>query len=83
MTTLGRNIKALEVEGTFDDCQKLVKQAFTDKDLNAGTATDIGPFHQYRAVDSADVLLLQGVCATSRKTVAMLSFRFRAATLEI
>lgn len=35
MTTLGRNIKALEVEGTFDDCQKLVKQAFTDKDLNA------------------------------------------------
>src|SRR5690606_23345119 len=27
-TTLGRNIKALEVEGTFDDCQRLVKQAF-------------------------------------------------------
>lgn len=31
LTTLGRNITALEVAGTFDDCQKLVKQAFTDK----------------------------------------------------
>ncbi len=34
-TTLGRNITALEVEGTFDDCQALVKQAFADKELNA------------------------------------------------
>jgi threonine synthase len=32
-TTLGKNIVALEVEGTFDDCQKLVKQAFMDEDL--------------------------------------------------
>ncbi|WP_424961116.1 threonine synthase [Ekhidna sp.] len=34
LTTLGRNITALEVEGTFDDCQNLVKQAFADKQLN-------------------------------------------------
>lgn len=33
MTTLGGNIKALEVDGVFDDCQKLVKQAFLDKEL--------------------------------------------------
>lgn len=33
-TTLNENITALEVEGTFDDCQKLVKEAFTDKELN-------------------------------------------------
>src|ERR1700689_31121 len=33
-TTLGENITALEVSGTFDDCQRLVKQAFTDVDLN-------------------------------------------------
>ena len=33
-TTLGRNITALEVDGTFDDCQALVKSAFMDKDLN-------------------------------------------------
>ena len=30
LTTLGRNITALEVSGTFDDCQALVKQAFQD-----------------------------------------------------
>jgi threonine synthase len=34
LTTLGKNIKALEVAGTFDDCQQMVKQAFTDKDIN-------------------------------------------------
>jgi len=32
-TTLGRNITAIEVEGTFDDCQRLVKSAFMDNDL--------------------------------------------------
>lgn len=34
-TTLGQNITALEVEGTFDDCQALVKSAFMDADLKA------------------------------------------------
>ncbi|MDR2886033.1 MAG: threonine synthase [Rikenellaceae bacterium] len=34
-TTLGRNITAVEVTGTFDDCQALVKSAFMDADLNA------------------------------------------------
>ncbi len=33
-TTLGENITALEVSGTFDDCQRLVKQAFSDAELN-------------------------------------------------
>lgn len=33
-TTLGQNITALEVDGVFDDCQALVKQAFMDGDLN-------------------------------------------------
>ena len=33
-TTLGQNITAIEVEGTFDDCQALVKTAFMDKELN-------------------------------------------------
>ena len=32
-TTLGRNITALEIDGTFDDCQRLVKQAFLDEDI--------------------------------------------------
>lgn len=34
-TTLGQNITALEVDGTFDDCQALVKSAFMDAELNA------------------------------------------------
>lgn len=33
-TTLGQNITAIEVDGTFDDCQRLVKTAFLDKELN-------------------------------------------------
>ena len=33
MTTLGKNIKAIAVKGTFDDCQALVKRAFNDNDL--------------------------------------------------
>ena len=33
LTTLGQNITALEVDGTFDDCQAMVKQAFLDEEL--------------------------------------------------
>src|SRR5687767_8026912 len=35
MASLGDNITALAVRGTFDDCQRLVKQAFADDDLRA------------------------------------------------
>lgn len=35
LTTLGHNISALEVEGTFDDCQAIVKQAFLDEELTS------------------------------------------------
>ena len=34
LTTLGHNISAIEVDGSFDDCQAMVKSAFLDKDLN-------------------------------------------------
>lgn len=34
-TTLGKNITAVEVDGVFDDCQALVKNAFMDEELNA------------------------------------------------
>ncbi len=33
-TTLGGNVSALEVEGAFDDCQRMVKEAFLDRELN-------------------------------------------------
>jgi threonine synthase len=34
LTTLGKNIHALEVKGTFDDCQQMVKKAFADEAIN-------------------------------------------------
>jgi len=34
LVTLGNNVHALEINGTFDDCQLMVKQAFSDKYLN-------------------------------------------------
>jgi threonine synthase len=33
LTTLGKNITALEVDGSFDDCQQMVKNVFADEDL--------------------------------------------------
>ena len=45
LTTLGENIHALEVRGTFDDCQRLVKESFADpelkKSLNLTSANSI------------------------------------------
>ena len=35
LTTLGQNITALEVKGTFDDCQSMVKKAFVDADITS------------------------------------------------
>ncbi|MCS6822890.1 MAG: threonine synthase [Cytophagaceae bacterium] len=34
LTTLGNNVTALEVKGNFDDCQRMVKEAFLDEELN-------------------------------------------------
>jgi threonine synthase len=34
LTTAGENVTALEVDGTFDDCQQMVKEAFSDEKLN-------------------------------------------------
>lgn len=33
LTTLGKNITALEVDGSFDDCQQMVKEAFADEEI--------------------------------------------------
>ncbi|MCC7244961.1 MAG: threonine synthase, partial [Saprospiraceae bacterium] len=35
LTTLGHNVTAIEVDGTFDDCQAMVKKAFLDQDLTS------------------------------------------------
>jgi threonine synthase len=39
LTTLGGNVQALEIDGTFDDCQRLVKQAFLDEGLRDNLAS--------------------------------------------
>lgn len=38
LTGMGGNVTACEVQGSFDDCQKLVKQAFSDLELRGATA---------------------------------------------
>ena len=42
LTAFGKNIHALEVEGTFDDCQQMVKEAFNDPDINRGSFLTFG-----------------------------------------
>jgi threonine synthase len=39
LTTIGQNITALEVQGSFDDCQDMVKRAFMDKELSTRNLT--------------------------------------------
>jgi threonine synthase len=38
LTTAGQNVTALEIDGTFDDCQRMVKEAFSDEELNRNIA---------------------------------------------
>ena len=61
-TTLGRNITALEIDGTFDDCQRLVKAAFMDR----APFADLRQFDQRRALPAAGVLLFQRLCPVAR-----------------
>ncbi len=52
LTTLGDNVHALEVKGSFDDCQRLVKEAFRDPVLEERPEADLGKLHQRGAPDS-------------------------------
>ena len=62
LTTLGENVTALEVDGTFDDCQALVKSAFLDSELsskfNLASANSINISRS----DSSIFLLFQCFC---------------------
>ena len=60
LTTLGQNITALEVAGSFDDCQRLAKQALVDPVLDGKAHADLSKLDQYRAPDPADFLLFRG-----------------------
>ena len=57
LTTLGKNISALEVAGNFDDCQTLAKTALAGRKSKTKSVSDIGKFHQCRPLASATILL--------------------------
>ena len=64
-TTLGRNITALEIDGTFDDCQRLVKAAFMDREL--GERLSLTSANSINvALSAAGVLLFQRLCPAAR-----------------
>jgi len=72
LTTLGGNIEAIEIDGTFDDCQRLVKSAFLDRELserlNLTSANSINLsrlvpqsfyyIHSARALDAAPAFVI-------------------------
>ena len=56
LTCWGGNVRAFAVRGTFDDCQRLVKQAFLDRALRGAPAL-LGQQHQPRAAAAAERVL--------------------------
>jgi len=63
-TTLGRNIVALEIDGTFDDCQALVKSAFMDDELNRNLNLTSANSINVARFSAPIVLLLPCLCPT-------------------
>ena len=67
LTTLGQNITALEVEGTFDDCQDMVKKAFLDDELTSTNAINICKLYQCSTMAPPTVLFYVCVQATQKQ----------------
>jgi threonine synthase len=65
MTTLGGNVRALEIEGSFDDCQRLVKRAFADSELKTQL--------QLSSANSINIARLLPQCFYYFRAVAQLS----------
>ena len=63
--TLGDNVTAVAVEGTFDDCQRLVKAAFSDRGAVRPAPAHVGQLDQCRAAAAADGLLRLGGAAVA------------------
>ncbi len=57
LTCWGDNVLSLRVDGTFDDCQGLVKEAFRDPVLSRNASLQLRQQHQYRALAAADGVL--------------------------
>jgi threonine synthase len=65
LTTLGKNITALEVDGDFDACQDMVKKAFLDNLIN----TNLKIVENKNDIDTYDILLLDGYYKSSHFAV--------------
>ena len=63
--TLGDNVTAVAVEGSFDDCQRLVKAAFSDRGAVGPAPAHLGQLDQRRAAAAADGLLRVGRAAVA------------------
>ena len=68
--TLGDNVTAVAVEGTFDDCQRLVKEAFSDARAGRPPPAHLGQLDQRRAAAAADGLLRVGGAAVAGRRAA-------------
>ena len=68
MTTLGGNVQAVAIEGNFDDCQRLVKQAFADSELRTRSSINFSELDQYCTAFTAKLLLFSRCCSTFRST---------------
>ncbi len=64
MTTLRDNVRTVAIDGKFDDCQAMVKQAFADPDAEPHSAV-VGELHQHRASAAAECLLF--LCRVARR----------------
>lgn len=56
LTTLGQNIRALEVDGVFDDCQDMVKKAFLDDSITSKMQLTSAKFNKCSAMVTAALL---------------------------
>ena len=65
LDSIGDNVQAISVDGKFDDCQNLVKEAFADPDAG-GPESDLGQFDQLRPDHAPDDLLRLRLCPTGR-----------------
>ena len=58
LTTLNGNVTAIEVSGSFDDCQNMVKRAFIDNDIIKLKKIDVNKFNKYSKMVASNVFLL-------------------------
>ena len=68
MTSLGKNITSIEVDGTFDDCQQLVKEAFNDTDLRSKMAlSSANSINIARLLPQMLYYFFAYICVTNKK----------------